>query len=135
MFELLSPWMHFAGRILFALVFLLSGMNHLMKLGDMSGYAESKGLPAPTMATAVSGLAILGAGICLIVGWQVFVAAVVLAVFTFLTAVLMHQFWKEEDPMAKMNEMTHFLKDVALTGAALFIAFYADQDWPISLGG
>lgn len=133
--DALFPWMHLAGRILFALVFVMSGINHLMDLKGMTGYAESKGLPAPAFATAVSGIAILGGGIALILGWQVFIAAIVLAVFTFLTAVLMHQYWKEEDPMAKMNEMTHFLKDLALCGAALFIAYYAADDWPMSLGG
>jgi putative oxidoreductase len=133
--DALFPWMHLVGRILFALVFVMSGIGHLTNLQGMTGYAESKGLPAPAFATAVSGVVILGGGIALIVGWQTFLVAIVLAVFTFLTAVLMHQYWKEEDPMAKMNEQTHFLKDLALCGAALFMAYYADQDWPMSVGG
>jgi putative oxidoreductase len=135
MYELIAPWMHLVGRILFALVFILSGINHLTQLGNMAGYAQSKGLPAPTAAAAGSGIVILAGGIFLIVGWQVFLTGIVLAVFTFLTAVLMHQYWKEEDPGAKMNEMIHFLKDIALCGAALLIAFYADQEWPMSVGG
>ncbi len=136
MIELLGPWMHLIGRILFALVFVMSGFNHLANLRGMSGYAESKGLPAASAATAASGIIILGAGALLIIGWQVTLSAVVLAAFTFLTAVLMHQFWKEEDPMAQMNEMTHFLKDLALCGAALLLAFYSSQgDWPMSVGG
>lgn len=134
--EVLYPWMHLVGRILFSLVFIMSGINHLTNLQMMTGYAQSKGLPAPKAVAAVSGVVIIIAGALLIVGHTRFIAAGALFLFLLGTSFLFHAFWKETDPMAKkMNEMTHFLKDMALAGAALFIAFYAGDPWPLSLGG
>lgn len=129
----LMPWMHLTGRILFAMVFIASGMNHLMKLDDMSAYSASKGVPAAKAATVVSGLIIVAAGIMVLLGWHRFIAAGLLVIFLILTAFVMHPFWKESDPQASMNEMSHFMKDLALAGAALFIAFYAALPWPMSL--
>lgn len=133
--EQLYPWMHLVGRILFVLLFIMSGMNHLLKLNDMTGYAQSRGLPAAKAATVVSGLVILVGGVLVVLGWHRFIGAGLLVIFLVLSAFTMHAFWKETDPMAKMNEMVHFMKDLALAGAALFIAYYAGVSWPMSLGG
>jgi putative oxidoreductase len=115
------------GRILFGLLFVASGlMGHIGGFGQMRGYAESKGIPLPGPAVLVSGVAILAAGIGVIVGLWADLAALVIAVFLFFTAFLMHQFWKEQDPMGRVNEMTQFQKDLALLGAALvFLAVNA----------
>jgi putative oxidoreductase len=47
----------------------------------------------------------------------------------------LHPFWKESDPVARQNELAQFLKALALSGAALFMAFYGGTVWPLSLGG
>lgn len=133
--EALYPWMHLAGRVLFSLVFIMSGMNHLMQLDNMARYAQSKGVPAPKAAIVLSGIVIMLGGLSIALGWHRFIGAGLLAIFLVFTPVMMHQFWKETDPTAKANEMAHFLKDTALAGAALVIAYYAGQAWPMSLGG
>lgn len=129
----LMPWMHLMGRILFAMIFIASGMNHLMKLDDMSAYAASKGVPAAKAATALSGIMMLAGGVMILLGWHRFIGAGLLVMFLIPTAFMMHPFWKESDPQASMNEMSHFMKTLALAGAALMIAFYAGMPWPMSL--
>jgi len=131
----LYPWMHVIGRILFSLIFILSGVNHLMQLENMTAYAKSKGLPAPKAAVALSGLVMLAGGALVLLGWSRFIGAGLLVIFLLPTAFLMHAFWKETDPMVKQNEMAHFLKVLALAGAALLVAYYAGNSWPMSLGG
>ncbi len=133
--EQLYPWMHVIGRILFAMIFIMFGMNHLFKLNDMAGYAQSKGVPAAKAATALSGLWIAVGGALVLLGWSRFIGAGMLVIFLVPTAFIMHPFWKETDAMTKMNEMVHFMKDLALAGAALFIAYYGGSQWPMSLGG
>ncbi len=129
------PWAHVVGRVLFSMIFIASGMNHLMKLNDMAAYAGAKGVPAPKIATAVSGLMMAAGGIFVAIGWTRFIGAGLLVVFLVPTTFMMHPFWKEQDPMTRMNEMTHFMKNLALIGAALIIAYYAGWDWPMSVGG
>jgi putative oxidoreductase len=36
----------------------------------------------------------------------------------------MHAFWREEDAQQQQNQMAHFMKNMALAGAAL-VMFYA----------
>ncbi|MFW6200495.1 MAG: DoxX family protein [Gemmatimonadota bacterium] len=130
----LYPWIHLVGRILFSLVFVLSGVNHLMQRHAMAEYARARGLPTPGLAVVLSGIVLLACGLMIGVGYRRFIAAGILFLFLVSTAFLMHPFWKEEDPQAQQNEMTHFLKDLALAGAALIIAYYAGTPWPLALG-
>ena len=131
----LYSWMHVIGRILFSMIFILSGVGHLMTLEQTAAYAKSKGLPAPKAAAALSGVVILIGGILILIGWTRFIGAGLLFLFLVPTAFLIHPFWKETDPTAKQNEMAHFMKDLALAGTALLIAYYAGGWWPMSLGG
>lgn len=135
MWEQLDPWMHLVGRIMFSMIFIASGMNHFLKLNEGAAYATTKGVPAGKLMTVVSGLAILLGGVSVLLGWHRFIGAGLIVIFLVLTAFVMHAFWKETDPMMMENEMAHFMKDMALAGAALLIAFYAGAPWPMSLGG
>lgn len=42
----------FIGRILFAVMFVLSGINHFTKAEAMTGYAQFKGVPSPSLPTS-----------------------------------------------------------------------------------
>ena len=131
----LYPWMHLVGRIFFSMIFVASGIGHIVQLEATSAYVHSKGIPAPKAVAALSGVLILAGGVLILIGWTRFIGAGLLFFFLVPTAFLMHPFWKETDPMARQNEMAHFMKDLGLAGAALLIAYYAGGWWPMSLGG
>jgi uncharacterized membrane protein YphA (DoxX/SURF4 family) len=107
--------MHLIGRILFSMLFIGSGLNHLLKAKEMASYAQSKGVPAAKVVTVVSGLMIVVGGVLVLLGWHRFIGAGLIGIFVLGTAV--------------------FMKDLGLLGAALFFAFYAGTSWPMSLGG
>ena len=109
------------GQILFALIFVNSGISHLTKLDAMTGYAKYKKVPAAKLSVALSGLMILTGGIFVGLGIYADLGALLLAIFLIPTAFLMHNFWKETDATAKMNETISFFKDLSLAGAALII--------------
>ncbi len=133
--ETLYPWMHLIGRILFSMIFIWSGISHFVKYKDMVAYTESRGAPQPKVTVPITGAMALVGGVLVLFGWHRFIGAGVLVIFLLLTATLMHNFWKDEDPMMKQNQMAHFMKNLAMAGAALLIAFYAGTHWPMSLGG
>lgn len=135
MFAALYPWMHLIGRILFAIVFINGGIAHLTQANAMVGYATAKGAPMPKLSVPITGLMAIVGGILIVLGWHRFIGAGLIFLFMMGTAFLMHAFWKENEPMPRMSEMAHFLKDLALGGAALVIAYYAGPPWPMSLGG
>jgi putative oxidoreductase len=109
------------GRILFAALFLGSAFGHLTQSEAMAGYAGAKGVPQARLAVLVSGVLMAAGALLVLLGIWLDLGALLLVVFLVPTALLMHQFWKETDPMARQNEMVQFQKDLALAGAALVI--------------
>ncbi len=109
------------GRILFVLLFLGSGVAHVLKSDMMAGFAASKGVPMAKLATIGSGVLMIVGALMVLLGVYADLGALLLVVFLVPTAVLMHAFWKETDPATKQMEMIHFQKDIALAGAALLI--------------
>jgi putative oxidoreductase len=109
------------GRILFGALFLLSGIGHFAKLEAMVGYAKYKKLPAAKFGVLISGLFFLIGGIYIILGLWVDLGALLLAITLILAAFIFHNFWKESDATAKMNEQIAFNKDLSLAGAALIL--------------
>lgn len=123
-------------RILFALLFILSGAGHIMGRKAMAGYAESRGIPAPEPAVIASGALILVGGILLLLGLWGDLGALFVLAFLLSAAFLMHAFWKESDPQARQMEMVQFNKDIGLAGAAIafFVLFaYAGSDLGLTL--
>jgi uncharacterized membrane protein YphA (DoxX/SURF4 family) len=109
------------GRVLFALIFINSGIAHLTKLEAMTGYAKYKKVPAAKLSVIVSGLMILIGGLYIALGIYADLGGLLIALFLIPAAFLMHAFWKETDATAKQNESIGFFKDLALAGAALII--------------
>jgi uncharacterized membrane protein YphA (DoxX/SURF4 family) len=108
------------GRILFGILFIASGlMGHLFAYPMAFGYAESKGIPITGPAVVVSGVGIVAGGLGVAIGVWPDLAALGIAVFLFFTAFFMHPFWKVQDQMERITELSQFQKDLALLGAAL----------------
>ena len=109
------------GRVLFALLFISSGVSHLTKLEAMTGYPQYKKVPAAKFGVVLSGLMILLGGIYIAFGVYADLGALLIALLLIPTSFLMHAFWKETDATAKQNESISFFKNLALAGAALII--------------
>jgi putative oxidoreductase len=108
------------GRILFVSVFVSSGATvHLLKWRDGVGYARMKNVPAPELLVPASGVMAVVGGLLVALGLWADLGALLLAAFIFPVAIGMHAFWKADDPMERMQEQVHFMKDVALGGGAL----------------
>ncbi len=121
-------------RILYSLIFLLPGLAHFTQANAMTEYTKSKGVPAPRLAVLVTGIMLLLGGFSILLGAFVNIGAILLIIFLIPTAFIMHNFWTVEDPMMKQNDMNHFLKDLALAGAAFLIWFlYQTVPVPLSL--
>lgn len=123
-------------RILFSLIFINSGIGHITNTRQMAQYAGSKNVPAPKAAVFISGVMISLGGLSVLLGYWVHIGAWLLILFLIPTAFMMHDFWNAEDPMDRQNEMTHFLKDLGLAGAAFLIwyLYISFGNIPWSLG-
>lgn len=124
------------GRILFAIVFVRSGIMHLTKLETMTGYAKYKKVPAPKFFVALTGVAIILGGLGIVLGIYADLGALIIAIFTLVAAFQMHNYWAETTPEGKMNESVAFYKDLSLAGAALILFIlvgrHTDIGWHIT---
>ena len=111
----------FIGQLLFAALFITSGMAHFAKLDAMTGYAQYKKLPAAKLGVMASGLFFLVGGILIVIGTYIDLGALLIAITLVLAAVIFHNFWKETDANTKMQEQIAFNKDISLAGAALML--------------
>jgi uncharacterized membrane protein YphA (DoxX/SURF4 family) len=116
-------------RVLFALMFISSGINHLTKAEAMAGYAAYKKVPAPKLANLISGLLMLTGGLSIILGVYADLGSIVIALLLVIMAVQMHNFWTQTEAQAKQTETIGFFKNISMAGGALFIfAAYAVED-------
>lgn len=119
------------GRILFGGFFAFNGLNHFLQLAFMAGYAQMKGVPAPTFAVALTGVLLVAGGLSILFGAWPRVGIALLVIFLLPTSVMMHDFWSVADQMQRVAEMTSFMKNMALAGAALML-LAVPEPWPAS---
>lgn len=107
------------GRIMFGMYFVISGLNHFKNKNSMKGYAESKKVPLSHLSVLVTGVMLLVGGLGFVLDMYIQQSAVLLVLFLVPTSFIMHAFWKDTDPMHKMNNQINFMKNLALVGALL----------------
>lgn len=106
------------GRLFIALIFIVSGLGKIAAPGATQDYIAAVGLPLPMISYLLAVIVEVGGGIAILVGFQVRITGLVLAVFTLATAVLFH------NDLADQNQMIHFLKNVAIAGGLLQVAAF-----------
>ena len=112
-----------AGRILLGLLFVFSGLAKILGFHGTVGYIAAKGLPMPETAAVITILVELGGGLCVMSGFHSRVAAVGLAVFTLLAALIFHNFWAAA-PAQFNAQYVNFMKNVSITGGMLLLASF-----------
>jgi putative oxidoreductase len=108
------------GRILLAVIFITSGFGKITGYDGTAAYMAAKGLPMVSVLLPLTILTELGGGILLAIGYKARWAALALAGFTILAAVIFHNFWAVEAAQ-KMAQQINFMKNVAITGGMLVV--------------
>lgn len=105
-----------AGRVLLGHIFLLAGINKISGYEGTAGYMEAMGVPGMLLPLVII-LEIVG-GLALIIGFRAKWAALALAGFTVLAAVLFHADFSDQ------MQMILFMKNWAITGGLLLVYVY-----------
>lgn len=109
------------GRVLLALMFILSGFGKLGDLAGTAGYIASGGLPFASLLAPVVGLLELLGGLAIVVGFQARWAALVLGLFTLAASVLFHKFWAVPADQAFVQQLL-FMKNLSVAGGLFTVA-------------
>jgi putative oxidoreductase len=125
----IHPYLVPVGRALFAAIFLLSVPGHFTSA--YIGLAGQAGVPMANIVVPLSGLLLLLGGLSVLLGFHARIGAWLLFLFLISTAFMMHNFWAVSDPVMRAMQQAHFMKNLAMAGAALLIAYWGAG--PISL--
>ena len=109
-----------AGRQLFAVVFILASAGHFTPATIAS--AAQQGVPMPGLLVPLSGVIALAGGLSLLLGYRARLGAWLLVVFLVPVTLMMHAFWAVSDPAMFSIQLTLFVRNLMMLGAALFIA-------------
>nr|WP_114968303.1 DoxX family protein [Rhodoferax ferrireducens] len=109
------------GRLLLALMFILSGFGKLTDIQGTAGFIASGGLPAPAVLAVVVGLFELLGGLTLVVGFQVRWAGLALALFTVAASVVFHAYWGAPAEQKFVTQLL-FMKNMSVAGGMLLVS-------------
>jgi putative oxidoreductase len=122
------------GRLLLASLFLTAVYPKVLQGygGPFAQYLGKLGVPYPEIVGVVAVAVELLAPVALILGIFPRISALLLIAFVIAATGLAHRFW--EFPEAQqMNQMNHFLKNIAIIGGLLFYYVAGAGAW--ALGG
>lgn len=120
-------------RVLFGGLLAFQGLNHFQNVDAMSGYAQSKGVPAARAGVLLSGGMLIFGGLGIVLGAFPAIAAGAVAVFLLVATPKMHNFWAVPEDQ-QQAEMINFIKNVELLGASLVFLVLSSEPWAYALG-
>jgi putative oxidoreductase len=114
------------GRILLALIFVLSGLNKIMNMSGMAGYIAAAGIPTGLVHPALYlSIAVeLGCGLLVVAGLQARWAAVIIFLWLIPVTLLIHVagYLHAVDPHEAMTQQVMYLKNISMMGGLLVLA-------------
>ena len=113
LFDATSAVSILVGRILIALLFIVSGWAKISGYSGTQAYMQSAGVPGGILPLVI--LLELGGGIAIIAGFQTRLIALVLAGFSIVAALLFHAGSPDQ------IQQIMFLKNLGLAGGFLFL--------------
>ncbi len=111
------------GRILLALIFLISGYGKITGFTGTAAYMAAKGLPFTDLLLVLTILIELGGGLLIAVGWKARWAAAAIFLFLIPVTLVFHN-PAGLDAAQAQQQMINLLKNVSIMGGMLsLIAF------------
>jgi putative oxidoreductase len=109
------------GRVVIAILFVMSGLEKVMDLSGTAAAIGGKGLPFPQVLAILTVVLELGGGLLIIVGWQTRLIALALAVFSAIAAYFFHDFWHYPPGAEHTDNFIHFMKNISIIGGFLML--------------
>lgn len=118
------------GRLLFALPFGIFGIIHFLTGSDLAGMVPHF-IPGDIIWVYLTGAALIGASVCIVAQIQVRLVSLLLSLMLLIFALTIHL---PELLAETPNALPNLLKDLSLSGGALFLAaLYEDVDEDFTL--
>ena len=107
-----------AGRLLLALIFIISGYGKITGYTGTAGYMASKGIPMVGLLLPLTILIELGGGLLIALGWKARWAAAVIFLFVIPVTLVFHN-PAGLAPAEAQQQMIQLLKNLSIMGGML----------------
>ncbi|HVO91136.1 MAG TPA: DoxX family protein [Casimicrobiaceae bacterium] len=121
------------GRILLAVMFVVSGFGKITGFDGTVGYIASKGLPVPALLAAAAIAIELGGGLAILAGWMTRWVAVAFMLFLVVITPIFHNFWAAPEAQHAMQQI-NFMKNVSILGGFLILFAFGPGRYSIDRG-
>lgn len=117
-----DPALTVLARFLFTSLFFLSGVTHFTNIPYYVSLMPPR-MPFPVMLVLISGVVELLGATMILFNWRARLGGLLLVAFLIPVTLVVHghALITETDPVLWALQQAHFLKGIALTGAALLI--------------
>jgi putative oxidoreductase len=119
-----------AGRILLALIFVISGFGKITGFAGTAGYMASKGLPMPEVLLVGTIAVELIGGLMIAAGWKTRWAAAAIFAFIIPTTLIFHNPTGLTGQEAQ-NQTIQFLKNLSIMGGMLLVVAFGPGAWSV----
>lgn len=128
---IIQGFVSLVGRLLLVTIFLAAGAtNHIQNFAGITQAIKAKGIPMPEVAHVLAIACMLLGGVSVLVGFKARFGATLLLVFLGIATYYFHDFWHLEGKEAE-QQMIHFMKNVAMMGAMVFIIANGAGAWSL----
>ena len=124
------PAIALVGRILLALIFIVSGFGKVMNYAGTEAYMASAGLPMVGLLLPLTILVELGGGLLIAFGLFTRIVAIVQFLFLIPVSLVFHHFWDVPAAQAAMQQI-QFMKNIAIMGGMLLLAYAGAGSWSL----
>lgn len=124
------PGIALIGRILLALIFIVSGYGKLTNYAGTEAYMASAGLPMVGLLLPLTILVELGGGLAIALGLMTRFVAIVMFLFLIPVSLVFHHFWDASAAQAMMQHI-QFMKNVSIMGGMLMLVYAGPGSWSL----
>jgi putative oxidoreductase len=118
------------GRILLALIFVLSGIGKLGGIAGTAAHMADHGIPFANILVWGAIALELGGGIALIVGFLTRLVAAAFFFYTLSLAVLFHAYWTMSGAAIRVQQID-FLQHLAIMGGMIYVVAFGAGPYSI----
>jgi len=119
-----------AGRLLLALLFVVSGFGKITGFAGTAGYMASKGMPMPEVLLVGAIVVEFAGGLMLAAGWKARWAAAAIAAFLIPTTLIFHNPAGLAGQEAQ-NQMIQLMKNLSILGGMLYVVAFGSGAWSV----
>ncbi len=120
----------FFGRLLISLIFILAGVMKIFIFSETVSALQEAGIKGAGIFTVVALLFELIGGLLVLAGWHTRFGVYLLMIFLVPTTLIFHGFWNFQGHELA-EQMSHFLKNMAIFGGLLLLWSYGPGRWSV----